>query len=610
MTAYQNRSTRDLSPEHSRTLEEGSAIGGPEIAASGARTIRRASELSREFSSRQRRRAPGILFVTHRPNGESSYIFRPDAVDPEKPGHKYELPCKSRGAPGNTLDIPPSLHDLIEDISVPVIFVEGTKKMLSVATAARREGVTVLVIAISGCWNWMAEGKPITDMFDIPVDGRSVTVTFDSDMLHKIEVQEAARALAEHLQDRGARVFITYFRDAPDGSKVGADDFFVAGGTFAALRKLTRPYDPEDFAKVRLRRNEGLRAMLEDLAARFWAHDYKGMGGHSMRDVFAVAIEEAAASATVHGQGLRLQLATRTWARRAKVSSRTLQKALDRLEDAGLGYRDNEGRKPDKPGAFVLRANVNQYGTEQGTEQNATQGLQSLYARGLHLRAPRLRWSSPGSERKRGTVKGTRRVRESVRQERPAIKRLGKIRGAALDTLDEAGGSMPLVKLCEALHRSRPRDFRRRTLALLEEAGIIAIGGDVVSLTDDWLERLEEQRKLGREREADKRERARHRKESNDYRAGLEAIRRSHRRRAKEMHKDAGSVEELKRVRDPDPELMDVLRDVLRRYPDHRDDYPNWFRLTLWADRYTTGKPDLAAVEVALDELRREGVAA
>src|SRR5918994_411427 len=436
MTAYQNRSTRDLSPEHSRTLEEGSAIGGPEIAASGARTIRRASELSREFSSRQRRRAPGILFVTHRPNGESSYIFRPDAVDPEKPGHKYELPCKSRGAPGNTLDIPPSLHDLIEDISVPVIFVEGTKKMLSVATAARREGLTVRVIAISGCWNWMAEGKPITDMFDIPVDGRSVTVTFDSDMLHKIEVQEAARALAEHLQDRGARVFITYFRDAPDGSKVGADDFFVASGTFSALRKLTRPYDPEDFAKVRLRRNEGLRAML---------------------DVFAVAIEEAAASATVHGQGLRLQLATRTWARRAKVSSRTLQKALDRLEDAGLGYRDNEGRKPDKPGAFVLRANVNQYGTEQGTEQNATQGLQSLYARGLHLRAPRLRWSSPGSERKRGTVKGTRRVRESVRQERPAIKRLGNIRGGALDTLDEAGGSPPPLELFEAPHPSPAR---------------------------------------------------------------------------------------------------------------------------------------------------------
>jgi hypothetical protein len=229
------KSYHNLSYKHQRILRRESGIGAAEIAASGARTIVRGTELPAEFSARQRRRAPGILFTVHRPNGATGYIFRPDKVDPENKGHKYEQPCRSRGAPGNTLDIPPSLRHLVDDTSVPVIFTEGTKKMLSITSAAKREGVKALVVGISGIWNWISDGKPISDMFDVPVEGRSVTICFDSDILRKIEVQEALKALAEQLKERGASVFVTYLHDAPDGSKVGADDFFVAGGNFTEL---------------------------------------------------------------------------------------------------------------------------------------------------------------------------------------------------------------------------------------------------------------------------------------------------------------------------------------------------------------------------------------
>src|SRR5215204_2406967 len=217
-------------------LEQGSAIDAPEIAESGARTIRRGRDLPHQFSERQRRRAPGVLFVTHRPNGSTSFCFRPDKPDPDNPGHKYEQGCKSRGAPGNVLDVLPSQHHLIPDTSVPVVFVEGTKKMLSLVTAARKADTALLVVAITGCWNWMADGKPIPDMLRIP------------------EVQGGAKRLAEYVKGRGAEVYITYFEDAQDGSKVGADDFFVAGGTLSELRMLTRRYDPQDFALVRLTR--------------------------------------------------------------------------------------------------------------------------------------------------------------------------------------------------------------------------------------------------------------------------------------------------------------------------------------------------------------------
>src|SRR3712207_8365572 len=50
-----------------------------------------------------------------------------------------------------------------------------SKKPLSIITAARAAGEEVLVIAISGVWNWLSDGKPISDMFDIPVEDRKST---------------------------------------------------------------------------------------------------------------------------------------------------------------------------------------------------------------------------------------------------------------------------------------------------------------------------------------------------------------------------------------------------------------------------------------------------
>jgi hypothetical protein len=99
-------------------------------------------------------------------------------------------------------------------------------------------------------------------------------------------------------------------------------------------------------------------------------------------------------------------------------------------------------------------------------------------------------------------------------EHRPAMKRLGKARGAALDVLDAAGGVSTVDEIYDALHpgkapeKRRPRDLVRRKktqkgrdglLVMLEESGILSIDGDVVALVDDWLEALDEQRRLGKE---------------------------------------------------------------------------------------------------------------
>jgi Domain of unknown function (DUF3854) len=525
-----------LEAHHRHQLEKESGIASDIIAERGVRSIRRSRELPEGFSWRQKRRGAGILFTIHRPNGETSYSFRPDKPDPENPGRKYEQPSKYYGGPGNVLDIHPSLHHLIGDRAVPVIFVEGIKKADAITGVARADGAELLVVAITGVWNWLSDGEPIPDMLDIPLEGRKVTICFDSDKLHNPNVQDAEQRLAEHLAGRGAEVWSIYLPDKDDGSKMGADDFFVAGGTLSELRMLTRRYDPADVVTIRLSRDERLQRALADLERTFWSFEWKGMGGHSVRDALKVALDMAAESGKPHKDGVRIITAQRRWARLAKISTRTLGKVIDRLEEWDLGYRDNGDRKPEKAGAFVLRASVRQYGETGTPKRDATKPLQTFHGGVLHLRASRLRWSDPGRKPRRGVVKETRMVRQGTRiPPREPIKRLGKIRGAILDALEASGGAATLEELAATLHKKRPRELvrckskgsrtgRNGPAIMLLQAGIVEwvceVGTrrEVLRLTDNWLEALENARELGEEVEAEERDQARHRRQSEAFR--------------------------------------------------------------------------------------------
>jgi hypothetical protein len=504
------------------------------------------------------------------------------------------------------------MRHLIGDTNVPVIFVEGIKKGDAMVSAARASGIDVLVVVISGVWNWLSNGAPIPDMYDIPIEERQVTVCFDSDVLTNPNVQLAAQRLAEHLISRGAKAWMTFLPGKLDGAKMGADDFFVDNGTFAKLRSLTRKYDPEDFAYMRLSRDERLRLAMEDLEHRFWAFEWKGMGGHSARDVALKLIEAARRYGKVVDDGVRVTKAQGPLAVEAKVSGRTLWKALNRLEEWGILYRDNEGREADKPGAFVLRANVSHYGRREGTKGETTQKLQEFPPRDLHLRAPRLRWSSPAVKSRRGLVRRTRMVRQGPpREPRPAIRRLGKIRGAIIDTLDSAGGTATLQEIADILYKKRPRDIRRRNLPLLEEAGIITVVGDVVSLTEDWLEALEAQRELGKEIEAEE-------IACKRYEAKSRAFRERHKAQPSYHYVNVGAdghVEDLRRADEPEEVQLEIhslspLAEAVKNYleysPQDACQPPGWIGTTLWAHELYLGKPTPAEIRNAIGELGGE----
>jgi hypothetical protein len=528
-----------LLDSHQRQLKA-SSIADEVIAARGYRTIWRRSEVPDEFADWQRRL--GLLVPTHSPDGKTKgHQLKPTKPIRRKDGRKpkYETPADS----AITLDVNPLMLEEVRHGDGDLWITEGCKKVDSLASRGEP------AVGFIGVWN-MAVPKtkgtvPLPCWQHVGLRGRRVIIVFDADARTNPDVQEALRRAVKMLEGLGAIVLVVYLPAVNGDGKAGVDDFLAAGGTVAELRLMAAPYEPVNVGAERLSRDEKLRAAVEDLERRWWSEEWKGRGGHTERDVALKLIEAAARSGKIHADGIRVRVSWGTLQVGAKVARKTLARALGRLEAREFLYRDNEGRKPDKTGAFVLRAKVDQYG--RGAPQ-ATTELRACDPGGLPLRGapdvPRLRWSRPKYTPRRGLVSGTRRVRNSKPlPARDRIERLGKIRGAVVDALEVAGGALTLAELCEVLHRKRARDVKRRILPMLEEAGIVEVRDDAVHLTADWSERLEAARRIGGELESDElaerrrklSSRAYHRRnespESEPSAAGLAAVKRSHEQR-------------------------------------------------------------------------------
>src|SRR5215472_4828717 len=126
---------------------------------------------------------------------------------------KYAQPPKSSGR----LYIPFTIND------GAVYVCEGEKKTL----AAHQAGLNAL--GIGGVWNWLSNGQPVDDLNLIEWDGREVTIIPDSDVFQKSDLLRPIYALGCELRAQGASVYLAQVPQ-PGGTKVGLDDFLVAGG--------------------------------------------------------------------------------------------------------------------------------------------------------------------------------------------------------------------------------------------------------------------------------------------------------------------------------------------------------------------------------------------
>ncbi len=195
---------------------------------------------------------------------------------------------------------------------------------------------------------------------------------------------------------------------------------------------------------------------------------------------------------------------------------------------------------------------------------------------------------------------------------RPAVKRLGKIRGAILDVLAAAGGTATLQEIAAALHRKRARDLRRRNLPMLQDERILTVDGDVVTLAPNWLDALDEARELGGEIGAEEIARRRLQTKRKAYH-GRYKVEASH--HYANVSAD-GWTEDLQ----PDgPEasadrgqevsvspLAAAIRSYLEKNPNDACQPPGWIGVTLWAHNLYPGKPTPAETGTAIGELGGE----
>ena len=254
-------------------------------------------------------------------------------------------------------------------------------------------------------------------------------------------------------------------------------------------------------------------AALDAIEADIMRRDWPGVGGKSARDTAIALVRLARIHGTMIPAGVRLSVDVRSLALMASVSKSTLLDntrggekragAISRLKARGVIRSDNATRFGKDAGAFVLltpRANVDHSTTPLAA-------IEPRDACGPQLRspltAPRLRWSRP-------VFAGLTRV--------GTISRMGKTKGEIIDHLEDAGGTLTVASLVEALGVSRVRDLRRRHLEPLAEAGVVECSGDAVSLTFDWLDALNERRDQDGEIADHRRDMARYQRERDAYR--------------------------------------------------------------------------------------------
>jgi Domain of unknown function (DUF3854) len=509
---------KTLSEEHERELMDSSI--SPEVKAGrGWWTAQRRDELPGCFKEYQRR-APALVAPFYSPNGETiSAQIKPKnpRLDKKAKPIKYETP----GGKGNlVLDVHPFMHSPLRNRAIQLWITEGAKKGDSLTSRGK------CTISLSGVWNWMADGEPLACWEHVPLTGRLVYVAFDSDWRTNENVHCALARLVAFLEDRGAQVLVVDVPHIGEG-KSGVDDYMAAGGELEELEQGAKPYEPADVATERLSRDEKLRVATSSLWDRWRARERRTKGDYTDRSIERVLIRESERRGTLVKDGVRIVMGKRALALEAGVSTRVPTRSITRLEQSGYLRRDNKERKAEAPGAFVLLTDAvggarycPHNGGEKGTpeEKGKSEGKE-----GISLVKAACDPGGDTSARPTGEVPELRWPTIRFRQEKDKrgrsvmvgeyVARLGKKRAAVVEYLVERNGVATIGELMEqfASPKARPRDFRRRTLAMLEESpAVVLVEGDVVSLVHSWREALEGARFITDEQGDRERQAAKH----------------------------------------------------------------------------------------------------
>lgn len=178
---------------------------------------------------------PALLLPMYRVTGEEIGVQFKPAIPQEAPGGKLQKYASQTGVP-NRLDVPPVVSDAVRDPSEPLWVTEGIKKADCLASHGKA------AVTLTGVFNWRSKLGTLGDWEDIPLQGRTVVICFDSDARDKRSVMLAMIRFGRWLESKGARpMYLVVPAEVvqADGSRrsvKGVDDYLHAGGTMEGLR--------------------------------------------------------------------------------------------------------------------------------------------------------------------------------------------------------------------------------------------------------------------------------------------------------------------------------------------------------------------------------------
>lgn len=235
-----------LTPQDLNTLEHDSWIDQATAERFGLRRVN-SIEGADLVGRTAREDYAGIVFPIYWP-GDSKpreHHLRRDHPPMEngKPKQKYLAPP---GRPNMLLFGPDESAEALNDTTVPIVLVEGLKKLVASYRLVRHDSAQprFLACAISGVWNWRGtigktvdpsgarvDDKGVIPDFDrVKWDGRKVVVIFDSDCATNDSVAAARRGLRAELKKRGARAVAVDLPMLGGLDKTGFDDLLAAWG--------------------------------------------------------------------------------------------------------------------------------------------------------------------------------------------------------------------------------------------------------------------------------------------------------------------------------------------------------------------------------------------
>lgn len=191
-------------------------------------------------------------------------------IEAGKSKRKYIAPFGNR----RHLYFPPTAKELLSDLSIPIVLVEAEKSSLALTAFSGRQGRELLAVAMGGCWGWRgrigragnSSGQRVDELGALPelgicCNGRKVYVLLDCNVASNTRVEQARRALVDHLINQGADVSVA---DLPAVEGVnGPDDYISIAGDEGMHRvlELARPAQEVAIAEVKA-------AIAEILAAK------------------------------------------------------------------------------------------------------------------------------------------------------------------------------------------------------------------------------------------------------------------------------------------------------------------------------------------------------